>query len=157
MTKREYIERYGEEAYQRQLDYQKQYNKEHKEERNQYNKKYREEHKQYYKKYREEHREEHKQYLRMNKAMFAYCVPEQIEQVENYELAKVDNFNGWCIHHRLETHTSDGEKRLVDLSRMELFALDMYYNRPANELIFLTRSEHTSLHNINKRKAGLRQ
>ena len=156
MTKKELIERYGEEAYQRKLDCQKQYYKKHKEERKQYYKEHREERKQYDKQYHKQHREEYKQYkkqyARMNKAMFAYCIPEQIEQVENYELAKADNFNGWCIHHRLETHTSDGEKRLVDLSRMELFALDMYYNRPANELIFLTRSEHSSLHNRNKQR-----
>lgn len=156
MTKKEFIERYGEEAYQRRLDCQKQYYKKHKEERKQYYKEHREERNQYYKQYTKQHREERnqymKQYARMNKAMFAYCIPEQIEQVENYELAKADNFNGWCIHHRLETHTSDGEKRLVDLSRMELFALDMYYNRPANELIFLTISEHISLHRKNKRK-----
>lgn len=80
--------------------------------------------------------------------MFAYCIPEQIEQIENYKFSKKDNFSGWCIHHRLETHNSDGEKRLVNLSMDELIALDMYYNRPANELIFLTKSEHTKLHNM---------
>ena len=78
--------------------------------------------------------------------MFAYCIPEEIEQIENYELAKSDNFKGWHIHHRLETHNSDGERRLVNLSMAELIALDMYYNRPSSELIFLTISEHRSLH-----------
>lgn len=78
--------------------------------------------------------------------MFAYCISEEIEQIENYKLAKKDNFDGWHIHHRLETHNSDGEKRLVNLSKDELIALEMYYNRPANELIFLTASEHRKIH-----------
>lgn len=72
---------------------------------------------------------------------------EDISKIENYDLVKKDNFKGWNIHHRLETHTSDGERRLVDISRKELIALDMYYDRPADELIFLTRKEHTRLHN----------
>lgn len=73
-----------------------------------------------------------------------YC--DNIENVENYEAAKKDNFKGWHCHHRLETHNSDGERRLVDLSYKELIALDMYYNRPASELIFLTTLEHVRLH-----------
>lgn len=71
---------------------------------------------------------------------------ENISKIENYDLAKKDNFKGWQCHHRLETHTSDGERRLVDLSREELKALDMYYDRPSGELIFLTEKEHSRLH-----------
>ena len=77
-----------------------------------------------------------------------YC--SDIENVENYEDARKDNFKGWCCHHRLETHNSDGERRLVDIAKKELQALDMYYNRPAEELIFLTRREHMSLHRKGK-------
>ena len=73
-----------------------------------------------------------------------YC--KEPENIESYDKAKADNFVGWCIHHRLETHTSDGERRLVDITRDELKALGMYYNRPASELIYLTVAEHTSLH-----------
>lgn len=73
-----------------------------------------------------------------------YC--DNTEQIENYELAKADNFKGWHCHHRLETHTSDGEKRLVDITKKELIALDMYYHRPAEELIFMPRAEHRRLH-----------
>lgn len=69
-----------------------------------------------------------------------------IENVENYEKAKADNFKGWCCHHRLETHNSDGERRVVNITRDELKALDMYFNRPAEELIFLTVTEHVKLH-----------
>lgn len=171
MTKNEFIERYGEEAYQRQLEYKKRYNQQYREQHRekvkqynqQYNQQYREQHKeeirqynqQYRKQYREQHREEirqyKKQYDRKHYRMFAFCIPEQIEQIENYEFAKKDNFDGWCIHHRLETHNSDGQRRLVNLSKAELKALDMYYNRPASELVFLTRPEHTKLHRTKQR------
>lgn len=70
----------------------------------------------------------------------------EIEKVENYKKAKLDNFLGWNIHHRLETHTSEGIKRLVQITKEELIALDMYFDRPANELIYLTIPEHTSVH-----------
>lgn len=82
-----------------------------------------------------------------------YCLKQycrDIENVENYEKAKADNFKGWNIHHRLETHNSDGERRLVDIKREELIALDMYCGRPASELIFLTRREHNVLHTENR-------
>ena len=69
-----------------------------------------------------------------------YC--KNYQDIENYGKAKKDNFKGWECHHRLETHTPDGKRRLVDISKKELIALDMYYDRPANELIFLTVKEH---------------
>ena len=74
-----------------------------------------------------------------------YCC-EDVKKIQNYQTALEDKNNSWQIHHRLETHTSDGIKRLVQLSVKELIALDMYYNRPANELIFLSVSEHRKLH-----------
>ena len=73
-----------------------------------------------------------------------YC--KDYKNIENYEKAKKDNFKGWHCHHRLETHTSDGARRLVDISVEELQALGMYYKRPASELIFMKHSEHSSLH-----------
>lgn len=76
-----------------------------------------------------------------------YC--SSIEQVENYELALKDNFKGWDCHHRLETHNSDGERRLVDISSRELMDLGMYWDRPPEELVFMRRREHTTLHNVN--------
>ena len=73
-----------------------------------------------------------------------YC--KDYENIENYQKALADDFKNWEVHHRLETHNSDGERREVNISRKELIALDMYYNRPADELIFMTKSEHSSLH-----------
>lgn len=152
MTKKEFIERYGEEAYQRQLEYHRKYYQQNRNKIKERYKKYYQQHKDEMKQYSKQHKEEikecHKQYIRKHVNMFAFCIPEEWEQIENYELAKKDNFNGWCIHHRLETHNSDGEKRLVNISVAELIALDMYYNRPASELIFLTNSEHAKLHRM---------
>ena len=81
----------------------------------------------------------------MKKGFEYFC--DDIENVENYERAKADNFFEWDCHHRLETHTSDGDRRFVDISKKELIALDMYYHRPASELIFMPRKNHLSLHN----------
>lgn len=71
-----------------------------------------------------------------------YC--KNYQDIENYEKALKDNFKGWHCHHRLETHNSDGERRLVNISTAELKALGMYYNRPVEELIFLTTREHNA-------------
>ena len=71
-----------------------------------------------------------------------YC--KDYEKIENYEKAKADNFKGWECHHRLETHTPDGIRREVDISYKELKALNLYYNRPASELIFLTIKDHNA-------------
>ena len=80
-----------------------------------------------------------------------YC--KDYENIENYEKALADNFKNWEVHHRLETHNSDGERRLVDISQKELKALGMYYDRPAEELIFLTTSEHQFLHHNGKKRS----
>lgn len=78
------------------------------------------------------------------------CYCENYQDIENYDKAKADNFNGWSCHHRLETHTSDGERRIIDITQKELIALDMYWHRPAEELIFLRHSEHNKLHKEGK-------
>ena len=77
-----------------------------------------------------------------------YC--KDYENIENYYKAKADDFVGWECHHRLETHNSDGIRREVDITRKELRSLGTYWNRPASELIFLTRSEHRILHKKGK-------
>ena len=80
-----------------------------------------------------------------------YC--KDYQNIENYEKAKKDNFKGWCCHHRLQTWTSDGERRLVDITKKELITLGMYYHRPAEELIFLTDEEHGQLHQNGKKRS----
>ena len=73
-----------------------------------------------------------------------YC--KDYEKIENYQKALADDFKNWEVHHRLETHNSDGERRLVDITADELKALGMYYNRPADELIFIPIYDHSRLH-----------
>ena len=74
----------------------------------------------------------------------AYC--KNYQDIENYDKALADNFKGWQCHHRLETHTSDGKRKGIDIPREKLLALGIYWNRPASELIFLTSKEHKQLH-----------
>jgi hypothetical protein len=101
------------------------------------------------KRYREKHREEIRLHAN-NYNRSKFC--KNFQDIENYNLALADNFKGWDKHHRLETHNSNGERRLVDLTREELKALGMYYDRPAEELIFLRTSEHISLHREHDKK-----
>ena len=90
----------------------------------------------------------------ISKWSFNGCPGEKIcykpELIENYDKAMADETQVWECHHRLETHNSDGKRRLVDLTRDELIALGMYYNRPSEELIFLMRDEHNKLHHTGK-------
>jgi len=88
---------------------------------------------------RQQHRKDVGEHLK------SYCC-DDITKIENYEAAKADKFVNWQCHHRLETHTSDGERRLVDLTRRELNAFGMYWKRPASELILLPMIEHRRLH-----------
>lgn len=84
-----------------------------------------------------------------------YFCCEDISKIENYELALKESFRGWDLHHRLGTHTSDGERRLVNLSVEELIALNMYWRRPASELIFLPAKDHQRLHKIGKKRGPM--
>lgn len=77
-----------------------------------------------------------------------YCT--NFEDIENYEQAIADTTQTWQCHHRLETHFSDGNPRPKNalITSSELKALDMYYHRPASELIFLTASEHARIGSV---------
>lgn len=70
-----------------------------------------------------------------------YC-RDDISKIENYDKAMSDTTQTWNIHHRLEL-TLDGE---FALNHKQLKLHGMYYHRPCYELIFLTRSEHMSIH-----------
>lgn len=71
-----------------------------------------------------------------------YVKDGRIDLIENYELAKADNFRGWDIHHRLELTINDEYAHSKD----ELIRLNMYYDRPYFELIWLPGSVHQTLH-----------
>ena len=70
----------------------------------------------------------------------SYC-RDDISLIENYDKAIADDTQVWDCHHRRETIFSS--KDLIEIGE--------YYNRPACELIFLTKSEHMRLHNIGKK------
>ena len=63
--------------------------------------------------------------------------------IENYDDAKRDNFVYWHLHHRLEFTINGEPARSMD----ELIRLDMYFNRPYYELIYMKAGCHTALHN----------
>ena len=97
----------------------------------------------YYIANKERRKEYYKEYNRNKYQMFAYVLPEEKEMIENYYEAQKDDFNGWEIHHRMELRATGA---VVDSSRQELINWGLYYNRPANELIFLKKEEHVKLH-----------
>lgn len=66
---------------------------------------------------------------------------DDISKIENYDKAVADTTQTWICHHR------NG----IDRSREELKSLGLYENRPASELIFLTKSEHRALHGAGER------
>lgn len=84
----------------------------------------------------------------------AKCICSTPELIENYDKAIADTTQTWVCHHRLETHTSDGILREIEISDEELKSLGVYYNRPPEELIFMTRSEHRKLHKSGSFKKG---
>lgn len=74
-----------------------------------------------------------------------YCC-EDLSKIENYELAIADPTpNKWCIHHRDECKVLPSGI-IVLRTANELIENNRYYNCPANELIFLTQSDHWKLH-----------
>lgn len=66
-----------------------------------------------------------------------YCY-EDLSLIENYELAIADKTQTWHCHHRVAI--------IMNCTRKELIAKDCYENRPAHDLIFLTKSKHMSMH-----------
>ena len=100
----------------------------------------------YYQIHKEQEKARTKSYSNLSIGDKHHFCNEDISQIRNYELAKSDNFKSWQLHHILETHNSDGERRLVDLTTDELKALGTYYDRPAKELIYLKHADHCSLH-----------
>ena len=73
------------------------------------------------------------------KRAIKYC-KNDISLIENYDKAIADTTQVWHCHHRRETI----------YSRSGLIEIGEYYNRPAEELIFLTPTDHRRLHNLGK-------
>ena len=66
-----------------------------------------------------------------------YCC-ENISLIENYDKAINDKTQIWVCHHKLEIE--------LNLTQRELIEIRRYFDVPASELIFMTRSDHTKLH-----------
>lgn len=75
----------------------------------------------------------------IGKHLESYCC-EDISLIENYDKAMADNTQVWDCHHRLEIQ----EDKILTIQ--DLKNLDLYFHRPANELIFLTHKDHAKLH-----------
>lgn len=75
--------------------------------------------------------------INLNKVK-SYC--KDFQKIENFLEAYNDLNETWHCHHRLELH-NDYENSMEDLIMMNL-----YYNRPPEELIFIRASEHISMH-----------
>lgn len=65
-----------------------------------------------------------------------YC--QEYYLIENYDQAIADKTQPWHCHHRFEID--------YNMSRLELQAMGFYFNRPFDELIFLTPEEHGRMH-----------
>lgn len=70
---------------------------------------------------------------------------DNIAKIENYDKAIADTTQTWDCHHRDEVKILPCGIE-VRRSREELIENGRYYNCPANELIFLTKAEHSRLH-----------
>lgn len=75
---------------------------------------------------------------------------EDIFLIENYNKAIADNKKMWDTHHRREC---DANGRTL-FTRKQLIKMDLYYKRPASELIFVTRAIHKKLHREQMEKCG---
>lgn len=143
MKKQEYIERYGEEWYREYRRKCRAYNKKRYSEDEEYKAHLKEYRKQYLVENKEKVRKHHTEYCRNRMLtdekfrsavkidkLHVYC--DNIELVENFELAKANNFEGWHCHHRLENYWS----------KATLMKKNMYYKVNPEALIFLTSEEH---------------
>lgn len=80
-----------------------------------------------------------------------YCC-ESISKIENYDIAMADVEHTWEIHHKAEMLPCGR------FTKADLIKFNLYWNRPANELIYLRHDMHRSLHHIgNKHCLGQTQ
>ena len=82
----------------------------------------------------------------ISKAQAKKFCKDDISMIENYDKAIADTTQTWDCHHRDEVKILPSGMTVIR-SRQDLIDTSRYYGCPANELIFLTRSEHVKLHN----------
>ena len=76
--------------------------------------------------------------------VYKYC-GDDVSLIENYDEAIADSTQTWHCHHRAEILPCG------DFTPEELKKFDLYFNRPASELIFLLKKEHFRIHSKQKR------
>lgn len=82
-----------------------------------------------------------------------YC-RDPISNIEGYDEALNDLDHKYVIHHRLETCKRNRKTGKFDIKRDPseyvdrdtLKAFGLYFNRPANELVYMRYDEHSRLH-----------
>ena len=78
-----------------------------------------------------------------------YC-SEDLSLIENYHQAIADKEKMWDIHHRREC---DAEGRTL-FTHKQLKEMNLYFKRPASELIFVTKSMHKKIHHEQMQNCG---
>lgn len=84
---------------------------------------------------------------------YMFC-KEDICNIENYYDAISDNNELWVCHHRDEVRILPSGM-IARRSREELKESGRYYNCPANELIFMKRTDHARLHGTGRTHSEL--
>ena len=77
------------------------------------------------------------------KTVKKYC-SEDISKIENYEQAVNDKTQTWDCHHRAEILPCGRFKQ------SDLIKFNLYWHRPANELVFMTEDDHLSMHSVGR-------
>ena len=80
----------------------------------------------------------------INAKVYKFCC-EPIEKIEKYDKAIADKTQTWHCHHRLELIATGG---VCNVTSQDLKDWGIYYNRPADELVFIRHAEHMRLHGI---------
>lgn len=75
----------------------------------------------------------------IEKSAKEFCC-EDISKIYGYAEAVADKENVWSCHHCLG----------LVWSREQLIEMGLYYNQPADRLMFVTKSEHAKLHYITR-------
>ena len=71
-----------------------------------------------------------------------YC-RDDISLIKNYDKALADETEVWFVHHR------NGEP-FTGFKRADLIKMNMYYKRPASELMFVNNDMHDEIHGNSK-------
>ena len=78
-----------------------------------------------------------------------YC-SEDVSLIENYYQAITDKDKMWDIHHKREC--DENGKTLFTYK--QLIDMNLYFKRPASELIFVTKSMHKKMHREQMQNCG---